>query len=98
MKVCPVCSARCFDDMDVCYGCMHRFEEAPEPAEAGLGTPPGSADVVGLSPASNGLGRPAGGENGLEAVVATFAADSQERTCARWELVVSLRPMAQGRR
>ena len=25
MKTCPVCGARCFDDMDVCYGCMHRF-------------------------------------------------------------------------
>ena len=29
MKTCPVCKARCFDDMDICYGCMHRFEEAP---------------------------------------------------------------------
>ncbi len=26
MKVCPVCQARCFDDMDVCYGCLHRFD------------------------------------------------------------------------
>lgn len=25
MKICPVCSARCFDDMDVCYGCLHTF-------------------------------------------------------------------------
>lgn len=25
MKVCPVCKSRCFDDMDVCYGCMHKF-------------------------------------------------------------------------
>lgn len=25
MKTCPVCQATCFDDMDVCYGCMHRF-------------------------------------------------------------------------
>lgn len=30
MKQCPVCKSRCFDDMDVCYGCMHRFgEEVP---------------------------------------------------------------------
>ena len=27
MKSCPVCKARCFDDMEICYGCMHRFDE-----------------------------------------------------------------------
>lgn len=27
MKQCPVCKARCFDDMEICYGCLHRFEE-----------------------------------------------------------------------
>lgn len=27
MKICPVCEARCFDDMPTCYGCMHRFAE-----------------------------------------------------------------------
>ena len=27
MKTCPICKARCFDDMEVCYGCMHRFAE-----------------------------------------------------------------------
>ena len=27
MKTCPICKARCFDDMEICYGCMHRFEE-----------------------------------------------------------------------
>ena len=27
MKTCPVCKARCFDDMEVCFGCMYRFEE-----------------------------------------------------------------------
>lgn len=26
MKTCPICKARCFDDMAICYGCMHRFE------------------------------------------------------------------------
>ncbi len=26
MKVCPVCKARVFDDMDTCYGCLHRFD------------------------------------------------------------------------
>ena len=27
MKKCPVCGSGCFDDMLVCFGCMHRFEE-----------------------------------------------------------------------
>lgn len=27
MKICPVCNARCFDDMEVCYGCLHRFAQ-----------------------------------------------------------------------
>lgn len=27
MKTCPVCSARCFDDMEVCYGCLHTFAD-----------------------------------------------------------------------
>lgn len=32
MKVCPVCGSRCFDDMDVCYGCLHDFmREGPSP-------------------------------------------------------------------
>ena len=26
MKTCPVCKSLCFDDMPVCYGCMHDFE------------------------------------------------------------------------
>lgn len=30
MKTCPVCGARCFDDMEVCYGCMHRFDARGE--------------------------------------------------------------------
>lgn len=26
-KKCPVCGAISFKDMDVCFGCLHRFEE-----------------------------------------------------------------------
>ena len=26
MKICPICKARCFDDMEICYGCMHQFD------------------------------------------------------------------------
>ena len=45
MKTCPVCRARAFEDAEVCYGCLHRFdgdgrdsavaeETAWEPADA----------------------------------------------------------------
>lgn len=27
IKECPVCHARCFADMEVCYGCLHPFTE-----------------------------------------------------------------------
>lgn len=27
MKSCPVCEATTFDDMEICYGCLHRFGE-----------------------------------------------------------------------
>ena len=30
MKTCPICQATCFDDMDTCYGCLHRFNAANE--------------------------------------------------------------------
>lgn len=33
MKTCPVCQATLFDDMGVCYGCMHEFDPM---AEGGL--------------------------------------------------------------
>ncbi|WP_297153391.1 hypothetical protein [uncultured Ellagibacter sp.] len=38
MKVCPVCKARVFDDMDTCYGCLHRFESsaAQDAGESGF--------------------------------------------------------------
>lgn len=30
MKTCPVCGAKSFKDMRVCFGCMHRFGEVEE--------------------------------------------------------------------
>ena len=27
IKECPVCHARCFADMDVCYNCLHSFRQ-----------------------------------------------------------------------
>lgn len=57
MKTCPVCQAKAFDDAEVCYGCMHRYEggevepigppfplEASKEAETVVDTePPGGA-------------------------------------------------------
>ena len=55
MKICPVCKSRCFDDMQVCYGCMHRFDEQggplPSSAEAAAPIPSAPGDPV---PAASG--------------------------------------------
>lgn len=39
MKTCPVCQATLFDDMDVCYGCMHEFTPKLEEKEASKEAP-----------------------------------------------------------
>ena len=28
MKACPICAAKAFDDAEVCYGCLYRFERS----------------------------------------------------------------------
>ncbi len=33
-KVCPLCGASCFEDMGVCYCCMHRFDGEEVAGEA----------------------------------------------------------------
>lgn len=35
-KTCPICGAVCFDDMEVCFGCLHNF--ADETASIGAAT------------------------------------------------------------
>ncbi len=45
VKVCPQCGASAFEDMDVCYGCLHRFGAAV-PA-AGMPSPPAEAAAYG---------------------------------------------------
>lgn len=35
MKTCPVCKARCFDDMEVCFGCLHHFDANDEAGQHG---------------------------------------------------------------
>ena len=47
MKQCPICQSIAFDDADVCYGCLHRFEEGEgvmaEPVMGKHGATPESA-------------------------------------------------------
>jgi hypothetical protein len=33
MRTCPICQATCFDDMETCFGCMHRFEAGDDEVE-----------------------------------------------------------------
>lgn len=30
-KICPICGATCFADMEVCFGCLHHFEGDESP-------------------------------------------------------------------
>ncbi|MGN0301807.1 MAG: hypothetical protein ACI4BI_02920 [Anaerotardibacter sp.] len=30
MKECPICRELCFDDMEICFGCLHRFSSDEE--------------------------------------------------------------------
>lgn len=41
MKICPVCSARCYDDMSVCYGCLHDFSKDEYVKDMPAGYPAG---------------------------------------------------------
>ena len=49
MKECPVCKAGSFDDAEVCYGCLHRFEPGEGVVAAIAGGPTG--DGPGLAAA-----------------------------------------------
>lgn len=96
MKTCPICAARCFDDMEVCYGCMHRFDEAGSPqrqdVESGSFSRERKEEGVACGSAPALLARVEGFAEASE--VATLL-DGAQGACARWELVVSLRPVGQ---
>lgn len=40
MKECPVCKARCFADMSVCYNCLHSFGSSEDQAASQIGEQP----------------------------------------------------------
>ena len=42
MKTCPTCGARAFDDAEVCFGCLHRYEEEPVRPNVAMPTMPSS--------------------------------------------------------
>ena len=46
MKTCPICQAVCFDDMDVCFGCLHSFANDVSGREGGFLHEGGSGTVI----------------------------------------------------
>lgn len=49
MKTCPICNSLCFDDMPVCYGCMHGFERDESHGRPLAGPTPLSAEAAGAA-------------------------------------------------
>ena len=49
MKTCPTCGARAFDDAEVCFGCLHRYEEEPVRPNVAMPTMPSSPGTGHLS-------------------------------------------------
>lgn len=39
LKTCPVCHSVCFSDMDICYGCLHRFSDEGRIGKNGVTMP-----------------------------------------------------------
>lgn len=75
MRTCPICHTAVFDDMDTCYGCMHRFEEEEgrcdaDAMEAALGTEPGAAGAQRKEDAA--LKAPVGGAGGADDLLGQF--------------------------
>lgn len=67
MKTCPICGSTIFDDMDTCFGCMHRFQDdravQGDPAELSAGSEMRSRDAAAArAPASEEALQPVRGE------------------------------------
>lgn len=58
IKECPICHARCFADMEVCYGCLHSFTEEENQASLAETT------RLSLSPETNTTRLSLSGESG----------------------------------
>lgn len=87
MKICPVCKSTLFDDMDVCYGCMHRFE-----GEDGLPEEARSVSLEG-GPRREGCSARRGGEEPPGFLVRVEVRDYRDdRTMWSMELVPRTTP------
>lgn len=94
MKTCPICHANSFEDMQTCFGCMHRFDDEPKqlvvkPAvealsieEPTVAEPPQRIEIPLVEP---------------EPIMGKHVAVEQKPLLfgneARYELVVSLQPV-----
>lgn len=92
VKECPVCEATTFDDMEVCYGCLHRFDGR------GSGNPLSKATIGGdvLQPFDEGESGRDGdaGESGMKPPVKPGAADvASERLPKAYRLEIMLVPV-----
>ena len=97
MKTCPVCKANCFDDMPVCYGCLHDFTRLARRAALEDGASPGAADD--LVPASAAASAAGPTEGSPQAVAVGFPASANGIGRAMvlpsgYRVVVSLEPLA----
>lgn len=76
MKICPVCRAQVFADMDTCFNCMYLFgsNQALEQKAAARGLP-GAADVHAAPRVRDSL------HQGTGAVRSLSGSDALSRTC-----------------
>lgn len=98
MKICPVCKARCFGDMEVCFGCMHRFEpEEKEPRSEPVSARIPLVEEMDRSPrhaAEKGIFETnAHSEQAEEGHRFVFPFFEEGKPQAEYQLVISLRPL-----
>lgn len=98
MKICPVCSARCFEDMEICFGCMHRFDaQRHDPFELSLPQEISLQDISilprMLQPYHAALPNTNKDKAASQTVLDTSRAKpAQEGFQAEYQLIISLRP------
>ncbi len=85
MKVCPVCKSLSFDDAEVCYGCLHRFESSTIAAanadpvgRHALEGPKSKADTLDGADRLRSDSRRKQGEDSVKAVMQSRSADGAQ--------------------
>lgn len=95
MKTCPICNARCFDDMETCFGCMHRFdgevpsEQPTEKLEIPIIEAAGGAGEA-TEPCSTAV------EDEERVLRIPMGAQEKSPLAAGYQLVISFQPMSVG--